>query len=175
MKAFEIFQQITPDFADSILRFFRESEREIYKTTLSSLAIQKKLRPVFVQKKPAREQIAWLVKMLKLRTSDAVGEHLLQVWLLKSQSPMLIKFLDDMGIEHDGEGAVEDLPKTIDAGKLKAAVDGLLAEHPPEKVTLYLHVFQQQESEGWPELESLLAEDERLTLHPREEPSPAEA
>ncbi len=178
MKAHEIFQEIDAPFAGDIIGYFRDESREIYKTTLASLAIQKKLRPVFIQKKPVKDQIAWLIKTLKLRLADGVGEHLLQVWLLQTQQPMLIQFLDAMEIEHDDEGAVEDLPESIDAEKLGSAIDGLLEKYPAPLITLYLRVFQMQQANGWPEIAGMLENDERLTLKGPveiEEPAPPES
>jgi len=43
-------------------------------------------------------------------------------------------------------------------------VDALLADYPGEEVAVYLHVFQGQTNDGWPELAAVLAEDERLKL-----------
>ena len=144
MKAYEIFQNLNGDFAADIMGYFRKESREIYKTTIASLATQRKLRPVFVTKKPAPDQIAWLVKTLKMKMADTVGEHLLQVYLLKEQKELLIEFCDAMGIEHDDDGGVEELPEEIDAEKLKSAVDQLLEKHSAQAVTLYLRVFQLQ-------------------------------
>ena len=45
---------------------------------------------------------------------------------------MLITFLDEMGIEHDDEGTVDDLPDELDETKLKSAIDRLLKDHSPE-------------------------------------------
>lgn len=164
MKAYEIIQQLNPDFATAIMRYFREEQRDIYKTTVATLAGQKKLRPVYVQKKPVPAQIDWILKTLKQRTSDTVAEHLLQVWLLKTQKDMLITFVGGLGIEHDEEGGVEDLPETIDKGKLEEAVNALLQAHPRPLVALYLRVFQLQQPGGWPEIEEALGSDERLDL-----------
>ncbi len=164
MNAYEIFQQLHDDVATEILGFFRNEQRDIYKTTVATLAVQKKLRPVFVQKKPVPAQIAWLIKTLKQRPSDTVAEHLLQVWLLKTQKDMLITFVAALGIEHDEEGGVEDLPETIDPEKLKEGIDLLLEKNPAPLVTLYLSVFQLQQPGGWPEIAEALAKDERLQL-----------
>ena len=164
MNAHEIFQKIDRDFAEEIISFFRQESRDVYKTTVATLAAEKKLRPIFIRKKPAAAQVDWLIKTLKQKTSNSVGDHLLQVWLLKAQKDMLIKFVDHLGIEHDEEGAVDDLPESIDAEKLKSGVDLLLENHPPHLVTLYLEVFQIQRSGGWPEIAALLESDARLRL-----------
>ena len=164
MKAYEIFQNLNPELASQIIDYFRKDSRDIYKATVSSLATQKKLRPVYVTKKPGAEQVSWVVKTLKQKMANTVGEHLLQVWLLRAQKDMLIRFVDDLGIERDEEGGVDNLPETIDAEELKKAIDHLLEDYPPNVVTVYLEVFQVQQEGGWPAIADALANDERLTL-----------
>ena len=164
VKAYQIFQSISPDLAQSIFQTLRDDHRDVYKSILISLAQEKRLRPVFVQRKPVEQQIKWMGDTCKLRACNSVTEHLLQIWLLKSQPEMLKAFLDDLGVEHDDEGTAEDLPDELDAKKLKKAAEGLLKSHPAETVALYLHVFQLQQPGGWPELNELLEKDERLAL-----------
>ena len=164
MQAHQIFQAIEEETADSVVQFIRENHRDVYKASMASLAIERKMRPVFIQKKPAASQISWIGKQLRVRGSNGIGEHLLQLWLLKAHRDLIIQFLGEMEIEHDGEGGVDDLPEKLDEGKLETAVDGLFEKFPPEVVTIYLHVFQMQTPEGWSELEDLLGKDERLTI-----------
>ncbi len=143
----------------------RDEERDLYKTTLSTLANERKLRPVFIQKKSVAEQIAWLHKTLKLKSSDMVGEHIFQVYFMQGQQDLLVKFCDAMDIEHDGKGSVEGaLPETLDADKLSAAVDTLLESFDAQLVSLYLNVFNIQTDDGWDSISDLLASDERLKL-----------
>ena len=164
VKPHQIYQEADPSLITDMFMFFRDEEREIYKTSLSSMASQRKLRPVFIQKKSVPEQIAWIHKTLQMRQSDAIGEHLLQVYFMKGQKPLLATFCDGVGIEHD-EGTVEgDLPEELEADKLKTAVDKLLEDHDAKLVTLYLLVFNLQVPGGWPSLTELLESDERLKL-----------
>ena len=165
MKAFEVYQQVDPALVTEMFLWIRDNERQLYKSAVASLTAARKLRPVFVEKKPVPEQIAWLHKTLKLRTSDTLGEHLFQAYFMKGQKDLLIAFCDGMGIEHDGEGSVEgSLPDTLDDDKLKATVDALLEAHDPKLVTLYLRIFNLQTPDGWDNLGKMLEEDERLTL-----------
>lgn len=174
MKAHEMFKQMSSALARELVAFFYESDRNVYKTTISTLATQRKLRPVFVTKKTRDLQFEWVVKALQTRRSDEIAQHLLQAWLMKAKSEMLIAFLDKQDIEHDGTGAVEELPKTLDPEKLKAAIDALLGTYSAEEVTLYLHMFQLQEEGGWPELAEQLEKDDRLQLGTATEtPEPA--
>lgn len=165
VNAYQIYQEIDPALTRDMFTWIRDNERQLYKTAVSSLAASRNLRPVFVEKKSVPDQIAFIHKTLKLRTSDTIGEHLLQVWFMKGQQDLLISFCDGMGIEHDGEGSVEgSLPDTLDDEKLKATIDDLISKHDPRIVTLYLRVFNLQTSEGWENLATILEEDDRLKL-----------
>lgn len=165
MNAYQIYQEIDPALTRDMFTWIRDNERQLYKTAVSSLAASRNLRPVFVEKKSVPDQIAFIHKTLKLRTSDTIGEHLLQVWFMKGQQDLLISFCDGMGIEHDGEGSVEgSLPDTLDDEKLKATIDDLISKHDPRIVTLYLRVFNLQTSEGWENLATILEEDDSLKL-----------
>ena len=165
MKAFEVYQQVDPALVSDMFLWLRENERQLYKSAVASLTAARKLRPIFVEKKPVPEQIAWLHKTLKLRTSDTIGEHLFQAYFMKGQQQLLIAFCDGLGIEHDGEGSVEgSLPDTLDNEKLKSTIETLLEGNDAKLITLYLHIFNLQTESGWGNLGKLLEEDERLTL-----------
>lgn len=165
MKAHEIYQALDAEIITRMLDWFRDNDRNVYKSAIASLAQTRKLRPVFVQKKSLPEQYAWAVKTLRLRSSDAIGEHLVQAWLMSGEQEMLGKFCDAMGIEHDGKGSVTgELPEAMEPAKLDAAVDALLESHDPRVVTLYLQVFNLQRTGGWDALAEKLASDERLKL-----------
>ncbi len=84
---------------------------------------------------------------------------------MQGQQDLLIAFCDAMDIKHNGEGAVEgDLPDSLDADKLKGAVDTLLEKFAAGKVTLYLRLFNMQTKNGWDSLSELLEKDEHLKL-----------
>ncbi len=157
MKAFEIFQEISPETTHSVFQFLRDEQREVYTASLSSLAANRKLRPVFVQRKPAAAQIEWLAKNIKLRGSAEIAEHVMQLWLMKAHQDVLVQFLDGVGISHDGEGAAEDLPEALDPKKVKSTIEKLLKDHDAEVVKIYLSVFQLQRSNGWDAISDIIA------------------
>ena len=158
-----IFQRISDKLSLQIFQYLKGEEKEAYKSVLTSLAQSRNLRPIFIQKKPIDKQISWIIANLKLKTSSEIADQVLQVWLLKAKKDMLIGFLDQLGIEHDGEGSVEgDLPEKLDKEKLKKAVDEMLESHSEEEVKIYLHLFQSQRSGGWNELNELISSDEQL-------------
>lgn len=173
MKAYEIFQELKPETATSVFQYLRDEQRDVYTASLSSLAANRKLRPVFIQRKPAPAQIEWLVKNIKLRGSAEIAEHVIQLWLMKGHQEVLVGFLDGLGIEHDGEGAADDIPDEFDKKKLKSTVESLLKDHDAEIVRAYIHVFQLQRAEGWPEINALIEATPDLQFgEPAPEPEP---
>lgn len=162
VRAFQLFQAISPQLAADVFRSLRENSREVYKGALISLANERRLRPVFIQRKPLDAQIDWMVKTVKLKASDSAAEHILQIWLLKCHKDLLVEFLDAIGVPHDGEGSVEELPDELEAEKLGPAIDKLLESRSPELVATYLWMFQTQKPGGWPPLNVCLHEDSRL-------------
>ena len=123
MKAYYIFQQADEETISNILDWMRNQERAIYRAAVRELGALKKLRPEFIQRKPLQEQFSFIKKMLSWKPSNEIGDHLLQVWLLRKHQDMLITFLNTLGIPHDGNGIVNELPETLDKEKLAKAVD----------------------------------------------------
>ena len=94
---------------------------------------------------------------------DLAAAGLLRGWLLKKHTALLTDFLDALGLPHKS-GVVDDLPETMDDAKLRPAVDAVLAKHPPEVVSVYLHAFSEMNETRWPNLTALLESDSRLQL-----------
>ena len=118
MQAHQLFQKISPTLSQQIINWMRTEEKNVYKAAVTTLAQQRKLRPVYITQKPRDAQTNFIVDSLKMRLTEGVGENILQVWLMKGRSEMLASFLDSIGVTHDGKGGVEgDLPSTLDAAK----------------------------------------------------------
>ncbi len=160
----EIFVRMPAHVADELFGFLHEREKPLYKASIDTLAKQRKLRPVFVERKPRPERHTWMREMLGRKTNRDVGAHLLQIWLVGAHAKLLCDFLDHLGIAHDENGTIEQLPEAPAKAKLAETVTALVAAHDPGVVAVYLHAFQALDDQGWPSLEELLGEDARLKL-----------
>jgi hypothetical protein len=161
----EIFARMPAPCAEQLFTFLHEKEKRLYKATIETLAKQRKLRGVFIERKPRPERHAWLREVLGKKVNDGVAAQLLQIWLVSAHSRMLCDFLDSLGISHDDNGTIEEVPEAPPLEKLKEAATALLAKHDAEVVTVYLHAFQAlDDGGGWPTLDALLAEDPRFKL-----------
>lgn len=165
MKSHEIFQQMSPALAAEIFGYLQQEQKPVLKAAIQGLAEQRRLRAVFVERKPPNERFAWLQAALGRKVSDTVAAHLLQAWLLGAEKPMLCAFLDALGIKHDDDGTVENLPESPPKEKLSEVVRQLLTQYPAEKVAVYLHAFHDMDSSvSWEPLGEVLREEEGLRL-----------
>ena len=160
----DIFREAAPAAVADIFSFLHENEKPLYKATIESLAQQRKLRAVFVERKPREERHAWLREALGKKSGDAIAAHLLQIWLVKRHAPLLCDFLDGLGIKHDETGTIESLPAQPTKETLEKVIDGLLQKHDPELIAIYLHAFQALDDTGWTNLDEILQGDGRLRL-----------
>ena len=159
----ELFGFMSPALAGEILSYSFESDKQLYRATLNAVAEARKLRPVFLERQPRAQRHAGMLAALSRPSMELVAGNLLRSWLVKKQKVMLIDFMDWLGVTHD-QGAVEDLPQSMDDEKLKTAVDALLVKHPPEAVAVYLNAFNDMNGANWPNLKAMLETDPRLQL-----------
>jgi hypothetical protein len=164
LKPFELFANLPPAVSDQLFTFIQEKEKPLYKATIDTLAKQRKLRPVFVERKPRAERHAWMKDVLGRKVNESVAAHLLQIWLVGAHAKLLCDFLDGLGIAHDENGTIESLPPAPTKDALAKAIEPLFEKHDPAVVAVYLNAFQALDEHGWPSLGELLAEDSRLQL-----------
>jgi hypothetical protein len=163
MKAHELFQRMSPQMAAEIFTFLQKEEKPVYKAAIQGLANQRNLRPVFIERKLPNERHTWMQQALGRSVSDTLATHIVQAWLLGANKEMLCGFLDALGIAHDPDGTVEEIPVVPAQEKIEAAVDKLLASYPAERVAIYLHAFRDMDSAvQWPALNEILSERPQL-------------
>jgi hypothetical protein len=163
LTSHELLGFMSPTLALEILTYAHESDKPLYQAALSAVAEARKLRPAYFKRQPRAQQHEMMLATLARPSLELVTSNLIRSWLLKKHKQMLADFLDALGIPHE-EGVVEDLPPTMDDAKLHAAVDALLAKHPPEAVAVYLHAFNEMNQTEWPNLKAMLESDPRLQL-----------
>jgi hypothetical protein len=164
MKCYEIFSKLSPELSNEIFAYLLEFEKPVYKAMIQNIASRRKLRPVFIERKPKNERHHWLQQALSLKSADDISMQLLQIWLLGAQREMICEFLDYLGIEHDGKGVVENLPAEPPQEKLNETITRMLEKRPPEVVAVYLHAFQAMDEKGWSVLDETLVKDARVSL-----------
>jgi hypothetical protein len=161
LTSHELFGFMSPPLALRILEHTHQHNKELYRSALAAVAEARKLRPAFFERRPRTARHAEMTTMLSRPRLELVAANLLREWLMKQETPMLADFLDKLAIPHK-DGAVDNLPATVEDGNLKAAVDLLLSKYPPEEVAVYLNAFYTMNDARWANLEIMLKEDSRL-------------
>src|ERR1700721_458892 len=110
MKCHEIFGKLSPELRNEIFAYLLEFEKPVYKAMIQNIASRRKLRPIFVERKPKNERHVWLQQALSLKSADDIAMQLLQIWLLGAQREMICEFLDSLGIGNEGKGGVKNRP-----------------------------------------------------------------
>src|SRR6478736_1316044 len=88
MKCYEIFSKLSPELTNQIFAYLLESEKPVYKAMIQNIATRRKLRPIFIERKPRNERHIWLQQALSLKSADDITMQLLQsdvVGALKGQ------------------------------------------------------------------------------------------
>ena len=163
LKSHELLGFMSPDLANDILNYAFESDKPTYKAVLNGIAEARKVRPVFLERQARPQRHGLMVSTLSRPGLDQVASSLIRAWLVKRQKAMLVDFLGALGIANN-EGVVDDLPATVDDAQLKAAVEKILATHPPEVVAVYLNAFNDMNEASWANLKTMLEHDSRLQV-----------
>ena len=160
----ELIGFMSPKMANRILEDTQANNREVYRALVASMAQAQKMRPVFIGRQPKERRHKSFVQMLSRAGSEEHAGNLIRGWLFKEHKNVLTDFLGKLGIEHK-EGMVDDLPESISDDVLNAAVDLLIEKYERELVAVYLTAFNASNENRWGNLDTLLADDERLQFH----------
>ena len=163
LTSHELIGFMSPALAAEILSYAFEADKPLYRTALNAVAEARKVRPIFLERQPRQERHAAMLTVLSRPAMELIANNLIRNWLVKKQNAMLVQFLDGLAIPHK-EGVVDTLPATVEDAKLQAAVESLLAKHPPETVAVYLLAFNDMNEAHWPNLKAMLETDSRLQL-----------
>lgn len=167
MKAHEIFHHFSDEAASGIFNHLYENDKPAYRQLLLVLANRRKLRTVVLDRKPRPERHSWMRTELARPVNEDAATEILQSWVLGAHQAMVCQFLDSLDVPHDGRGLLETLPAEPAPEKLRAAIDGLFAQHPPEAVFAYLQLFAAMDITEWPNFQQIIDGDSRLCPTPQ--------
>ena len=162
-NAYELFGFMSKPLATEIVESTFSDNKELYRATLAAVAEAKHVRPIFLERKPRADRHKDMIDMLSRPRMNVAAGALIRGWLMKTQTPMLSEFLNALEIPHK-DGAVDDLPASMEEAKLKVAVGRILEKFPAEKVAIYLHAFDEMNEVRWENLKTILENEPRLQL-----------
>jgi hypothetical protein len=164
MKAHELIQRLPEQFSGDLFQFLHASDKPAYKACMQILGSRRKLRPIILERKSRDERHSWMRNELTRKSNEDAATEILQTWLFGAHQAMICEFLDALKIAHNGHGLVETLPPQPPEEDLRAAVEGLVKNHPATAVSTYLYLFIEMDIADWPALKDILDSDARLSL-----------
>lgn len=113
---------------------------------LAAIASARKSRIQSIREAPKAKRASYLAGMVVL--PEGVAAALLYAYHMAYKVPMMCRFLDLLGIEHE-EGRITTEFEPPGEEKLAAGVDSLLAERDRKEVGIYLQTLVHQDPDTW--------------------------
>ena len=117
------------------------NEKRLYRHAVQDLSEVLRKRPQIILELPRVARHELFRPLLGLPQFDLLAGNLVVNWLRVSGEPMMVAFLDELGIAHDGHGCVEVFPAEVEEQRVAAACGMLYERFDAEQVGLYLRLF----------------------------------
>ena len=158
MRSYQIFASLPPERTQALLRTLSEKLPIVFAQALGAACVALRARPIYLKRLPFEKRSEAIRRALARVTADPVAAEVLAAYFLECRKPLLVEWLDAVGLSH-AEGVLElETPPPPDATKLRAAVETFLAADDDPDRRLLLRAFAAQEAIDWPALDALLAE-----------------
>jgi hypothetical protein len=147
-----IWKRLSPERRQEAAQLFwtDEDASQQQVEAVSAIASHMKFRTKSVLGLPVAKKAKYLAGLPAV--SDAVAARALVRYHLERQRPMMVTFLDALGIAHENGLITEETVPKPDRDRLKAAVASLASSYPAEHVGLYFATLVSQDPDTWGEL-----------------------
>ena len=157
MRSYQVFASLDPQRATALVCALQEKVPALYAQALGAACLAMRARPVYLQRQPVEKRAEAIRRALARVAADPVAAEVLAVYFLECKKPLLIEWLDKLGLAHQ-EGLLEaDAPPQPAEDALRDAARGFLAADDDPDRPLLLRAFAAQEAISWPALDALLA------------------
>ena len=156
MRSFQVFAAMTPEEAERVMRVLSQEVPAMFRQAVDAAAISIKARPVYLRRQPFEKRAAAVRRSLARVATNAVADELLAVYFLECRKPLLLEWLDLLGLAHEDGTLEDDAPAQPDASELAAAVEKYRGAGDEPDRELLLHAFAAQNAIDWPALDALL-------------------
>lgn len=142
--------------------FFGHLAKEVpaaFTQALAAAAGAMRARPVFLQRQPFPKRAAAVRRALSRVAANPLAEELLAVYFLECRKPLLLEWLDGVGVAHEDGTLKEEQPPEPEAAALETAVATFREGEDAADRQLLLRAFAAQAAIDWPHLERLVGAD----------------
>ena len=156
MRSFQVFAAMSPEEAERMMKVLSKEAPAMFRQAVDAAAVAIKARPVYLRRQPFAKRAAAVRRSLSRVAANPVADELLAVYFLECRKPLLLEWLDLLGLAHDDGTLEEDAPKEPAAADLAAAVEKYRGDGGDPDRELLLRAFAAQSAVAWPALDALL-------------------
>ncbi len=160
MRSYQVFAAMPPERALAMLRALSEKSPQMLRQTVDAAALATRTRPVYLRRQPFEKRSEAVRRALSRVAANALADELLAVYFLECRKPLLIEWLDLVGVAHEDGTLAEAAPAQPPQERLRKAVEAFRSKRADPDRALLLRAFAAQEAVDWPALDALLAGSE---------------
>ena len=156
MRSFEVFARMTADEALEMMRVLSKQSPAMFRQMVDAAAVASKARPVYLRRQTLEKRAEAVRRALARVSTNPVADELLAVYFLECRKPLLVEWLDLLGLEHEDGTLKADAPAEPAASELAATVEKFRSAAAEPDRELLLRAFAAQGAVEWPALDALL-------------------
>jgi len=156
MRSFQVFAAMTPEEAERMMRVLAEKAPAMFRQAVDAAAVSIKARPVYLRRQPFEKRAQAVRRSLSRIAANTVADELLAIYFLECRKPLLLEWLDRVGLEHEDGTLADEAPAEPAASELAAAVEKYRGAGDEPDRELLLRAFAAQSAVEWPALDALL-------------------
>lgn len=157
MRSYQVFAAMSPEEATRMLRVLSAESPAMFRSAVDAAAVASRMRPVYLRNQPFEKRAQAVRRALARVTANPVADEVLAVYFLECRKPLVVEWLDLLGLAHEEGTLTEDAPAQPAEADLRAAVGKFRSAggDDPDREIL-LRSFAAQEAIAWPVLEAEL-------------------
>jgi hypothetical protein len=157
MRSYQVFAALPPERARDVMRGLAEKQPSVWVQALAAASAAMNARPVYLKRQPPEKQADAVRRALSRVNADPVAAEVLAVYFLECRRPLLVEWLDLLGLEHEDGVLTADAPAEPPEADLRSAVERFLgADDDPDR-GLLVAAFGAQDAIEWSALPALEA------------------
>ena len=156
MRSYQVFATMAPEEAERMLRVLSKEAPAMFRQAVDAAAVSIKARPVFLRRQTFELRAKTIRRALARLSANLVADELLAIYFLECRKPLLLEWLDLVGLAHEDGTLKDDAPAEPPASELATAVAKYRGTGDDPDRELLLRAFAAQNAIEWPALDALL-------------------
>ncbi|UCE86106.1 MAG: hypothetical protein JSU66_17585 [Deltaproteobacteria bacterium] len=147
---------MSPERATEVLSGIAERAPGMFAQAVHAASTAMKARPVYLNRQPFERRANAVRRAVARVSANPLAEELLAVYFLECRRPLLVEWLDTLGVEHEDGLLASSAPPAPPSEQLHAALTSFRKAEDAADRELLLRAFAAQSAIDWPELDAAL-------------------